>query len=163
MEDVNIYIATDIRGAARVKHAKGMYILECFVQDKPYTKEGRMCMDDATDNALTLTLLAKAVSRMQKRSVIRIFTRNGHILSTIKNEWNTGWQNNGWKNAKGQPVKNAELWQAVTEELDKHIYTVTDEKHSYENWLSTELKFGNFEREEKLCGKNTENLTPRRS
>lgn len=146
MQDVNIYIATDIKGAARVKRGKGIYVLECFVKDKPYTVDGRVEEENTTNNALTLKLLGVALRRMQKRSVIRIFTRNEHVLNTIKNEWNIGWRDNEWKNAKGQLIKNMELWQQVTEELEKHIYTVTQEQHTYENWMSTELKFGKFEK-----------------
>lgn len=35
-------------------------------------------------------------------------------------EWIHGWQKRGWKTAARQPVKNAELWQALLEETQRH-------------------------------------------
>ncbi|HCX66891.1 MAG TPA: ribonuclease HI, partial [Rhodobiaceae bacterium] len=31
-----------------------------------------------------------------------------------------GWKKNGWKNAKKEPVKNAELWQRLEKAIEQH-------------------------------------------
>jgi ribonuclease HI len=34
--------------------------------------------------------------------------------------WLAGWKRNGWKTAAKQPVKNADLWQALDEQVARH-------------------------------------------
>lgn len=139
--NVNIYIETDVRGA-RAKLGHGMYLLECEIEGKPYTKNGLMTCADVTSNLLELRTLIEALKRMQKSATIRIFTRNEHLFTTLDNCWNIQWEKNNWCNARGRPVKNAEEWQQITELLREHTYTITKESHSYRTWMMMELKKG---------------------
>jgi ribonuclease HI len=38
-------------------------------------------------------------------------------------KWIKGWQRNGWKTSAKQPVKNADLWQRLTEAVNSHDVT----------------------------------------
>ena len=58
----------------------------------------------------------------------------------MRDSWARQWQKNGWRNAKGKAVKNADLWQKVLEQLDTHLYTFTDEPHTYSQWMIDELE-----------------------
>lgn len=141
--EVNIYIETDAHGPARRKKAKGIYLLECLINDKPYTVHEVLELENTTENQMSLTLLATALKRMTKSSVIRVFMPCEHVLNTLNGLWNIQWQKNGWKNAAGRTVKNAELWQEVTELLSGHSYMVCNEKHSYGTWMNVELRKNN--------------------
>ncbi|MOA54250.1 Ribonuclease HI [compost metagenome] len=35
-------------------------------------------------------------------------------------EWLPNWKKRGWKTAARQPVKNADLWQALDEQVNRH-------------------------------------------
>jgi ribonuclease HI len=35
-------------------------------------------------------------------------------------EWLANWKRNGWKTASRQPVKNADLWQRLDEQVARH-------------------------------------------
>ena len=35
-------------------------------------------------------------------------------------QWIHGWKKRGWKNARKDPVKNKDLWQALDEEAARH-------------------------------------------
>lgn len=143
MEDrpqINLYIETSIRGP-RIQDGEYIYVLECFVSGKPETRDGSGIVTEATENKLTLMALLEALSRITKPASIRIFTRCGHALNSLQNHWPRQWQAAGWLNARGKPVKNAELWDLILEKLDPHVYTVTDEDHIYRKRMLTELKF----------------------
>lgn len=142
MQDVNIYIETSIHGPAR-KNGKYIYILEYIKGDgTPETRGGRGEAEAATENQLALTALAEALNRLNRICCLRIYTNCQHIHNAMDNSWARQWQKNGWVSARGKPVKNAELWERVLDQLDRHLYTFTGEEHSYRDWMQSQLKGG---------------------
>lgn len=140
MPEVNIYIDTSIKGPSKRKGAY-IYILEYRTGDgKIVTRDGRGILDQATENELALTAITDALKRLNKSCSVRVFTRCDHILNAMKNHWARQWQKKGWVNAKGKKVRNADLWEKVLTELDKHICLFTDQEHSYGSWMESELK-----------------------
>lgn len=37
-------------------------------------------------------------------------------------------------------MHNAELWERVLQAMDLHIYTATDQEHSYREWMQLEME-----------------------
>lgn len=103
-------------------------------------QDGRGAIGETTENALALTALAEAVQRITEPCSLRVFTRCEHILNVMGNHWARQWRKNGWRNAKGSPVKHAELWEKALCGLDRHCCLFTDEEHSYTRWMQEELK-----------------------
>lgn len=116
-----------------------MYLLECLIDGRPYTKHQIIELEDCSRNMIELEALIQALQRMQKRSEIRIFTCNDSIYGTLNNMWNIQWKKNDWINARGNKVKNWEQWQKVTDLLENFSYVVTKEEHSYRKWMQTQL------------------------
>jgi ribonuclease HI len=60
--------------------------------------------------------ILRALEECNKRDiqVVRIFTDSNYVKQGI-NSWIINWRKNGWKTAKGAPVKNKELWEAIDE------------------------------------------------
>lgn len=141
MQDVNIYIETSFHGPAR-KDGEYLYLLECIRNGAPATREGRGAMERATENQLALTALAEALSRLNCPCELRIYTACQHIINAMQNSWARQWQKNEWRNAKGTPVKNADLWEKILQELDPHRYLFTDEHHEYRQWMQSEFRKG---------------------
>lgn len=139
MQDVNIYIAGTIHGPAK-KAGGYLYILECFRGGQAVTLEKSVWMENATENQLALTALGEALGRINCPCSLRIYTDCQHIIHAMRDSWARQWQKNGWRNAKGKAVKNADLWQKVLEQLDTHLYTFTDEPHTYSQWMKDELE-----------------------
>jgi ribonuclease HI len=54
--------------------------------------------------------------------VIDLYTDSNYVRDGISS-WIHGWKRNGWKTASKQPVKNAELWQALDEATRRHKIT----------------------------------------
>ncbi len=139
MQNVNLYIETSIHGPAK-KPGSYIYILECVRNGEARTRDGRGAIGETTENALALTALAEAVQRITEPCSLRVFTRCEHILNVMGNHWARQWRKNGWRNAKGSPVKHAELWEKALCGLDRHCCLFTDEEHSYTRWMQEELK-----------------------
>lgn len=146
---VNIYIESSCKGPKQLK-AVGMYVMEAVEDDgTPFMVNGEPWVITKTEvfehinhNVIIMTLLIEALRRMQKPSVVRIFTNNDHVFYTLENGWNLKWEKEGWKNARNISVKHPELWAELTKELRKHSYSVTREGHSYSRWMEEQVKNG---------------------
>jgi ribonuclease HI len=44
--------------------------------------------------------------------VVNLYTDSKYVRDGIT-KWIHGWKKNGWKNAKREPVKNADLWKIL--------------------------------------------------
>ncbi|HJC25391.1 MAG TPA: hypothetical protein H9761_17115 [Candidatus Eisenbergiella merdavium] len=135
---VNVYIEVSIRGPA-VREGAYLYVLEYMLHDQPVTRCG-YCRHESTENQLTLEALIRASERVRKPAEIRVFTHCGYVFNAIRNGWPQEWKAAGWKTAKGKPVKNVELWDRLLCGEQPHIFTATEQDHSYREWMLSELE-----------------------
>lgn len=133
---INLYIATTIKGKAVRKYGAYLYVLEWVKDGVPYTRSRAGHMLEVNEDKLALTALLCALNRVREPAEIRVFTDCAHIIHAVQNHWYKQWEKAGWKNAKGKPVKEPDLWEGITKALDPHIVTLTDEKHSYSAWMA---------------------------
>ena len=101
-EQINIYIETTVKGP-KAKEGAYLYIVENFDGDGQQRTAGGFCVQTETENRMVLGALIRAVGRVNEPSRIRVFTRCGHVLSALRNDWPRQWEKAGWKNAKGPP------------------------------------------------------------
>ncbi len=66
----------------------------------------------------------QALGRMTKSAKLDIITDSQYVNTAFKEGWINRWQQNGWKNSKGKPVANAELWKALLKGLSMHCYKI---------------------------------------
>lgn len=62
---------------------------------------------------------------------------SAYIVNCFNSNWRSGWENNGWKNAKKKPVENKDLWIALFKEVDRFGNKLTFSKtkgHSGVKW-----------------------------
>lgn len=138
--EVNLYIETTTQRPARCEIA-GMWILEYITSaGNPVTRSGILHKKDVTNNALTLELLLSALRRLTKSCSVRVFTQCGHVLGVMQNHYLPMWEKNGWRTAKNATVKNADLWQQVSEQMAKHYVTVEDTDHSYRQYMQEQVQ-----------------------
>lgn len=138
--EVNLYIETTTQRPARCEIA-GMWILEYITSTgSPVTRYGILHKRDITNNTITLELLLNAFRRLTKSCSVRVFTQCGHVLGVMQNHYLPVWKKNGWMTAKHAPVKNADLWQQVSEQMEKHYVTVENTEHSYQMYMQEHLQ-----------------------
>ncbi len=71
---------------------------------------------NTTNQRMELTACIKAIERVSFSSEdVVLYTDSAYVVNCIKDRWYTKWYQNGWKNAKGEPVKNQDLWKELLE------------------------------------------------
>lgn len=96
--------------------------MECITRKpEPEKRRGWLWKEKTTENALALELLRDALSILLKPCSVRVNTQCGLILNAVEKGWLERWKEDGWTNAKGRPVKHADLWQQVHEKLGMHM------------------------------------------
>jgi len=67
---------------------------------------------DTTNNRMELKAVIEALSALRKPCEVIVHTDSQYVQKGIS-EWIHGWKARGWKTAAKEPVKNADLWQAL--------------------------------------------------
>ena len=67
---------------------------------------------ETTNNRMELTAAIEALSALKRPCAVEIHTDSEYLRNGIT-QWIHGWKRNGWKTRERQPVKNADLWQAL--------------------------------------------------
>jgi ribonuclease HI len=84
--------------------------------------EKELCGGEATpttNNRMELTAPIRALSSLTRPAVVHLYTDSTYVRSGITS-WVYGWKRNGWLTSAKQPVKNADLWQALDEACRRH-------------------------------------------
>ena len=120
-----------------------MWLVEFVKDDQPdkfVTRQGFTQFADTTEDAIILTILIEALLILNKPCTIRIFSKARGVFSTLESRRYEGWSAQKWLKSDQKSVKNAHLWDIVAHALEKHEWTVTDEDHSYQEYMRSELK-----------------------
>lgn len=134
---VNIYIDTDSVFPRSSEKSYG-YVLECIIRETPYTREGFGSMK-GTYNEATLTAAKVALSRINTRCEVHLFTRNIYVLDMIDRNLDK-WVENDFTGATGQKIKSAELWREVYEASKDCNLVPEPGEHSYSRWIKEEIE-----------------------
>jgi len=82
---------------------------------------GRISGDKITNQVAELTAACYALKTIMSNypsseypnEKVQLYTDSAYIVNCFKDGWYYNWEANGWKNAKGQPVANKELWEEL--------------------------------------------------
>ncbi|MBR1701917.1 MAG: hypothetical protein IJ716_08175 [Lachnospiraceae bacterium] len=138
---VNIYIATSITGPRRGRGAY-MYLLECFRSNgETVTRQQAMELEGTTENELAVSALEAALGRLTTECYLTIYTDCEYIFRTIDTGLLKRWEQQEWKNAKGEPVKYVEKWSHIQYLLNaQDFHLKLKEHHGYKRWMADEIK-----------------------
>lgn len=67
---------------------------------------------ETTNNRMELTAVIEGLRALKRPCVVHLYLDSEYVRKGIT-EWIHGWKAKGWKTAAKQPVKNADLWQAL--------------------------------------------------
>ena len=73
-----------------------------------------------TNNRMELVAAIEALSRLKEPCRVRLFSDSAYMVNCFKEGWMKGWIRNGWRNSKGKPVENRDLWERLAELMGKH-------------------------------------------
>lgn len=72
-----------------------------------------------TNNRMELTAAISGLNALKVACDVEITTDSQYVRQGITT-WIHNWRKNGWKTADKKPVKNADLWQLLTDALEQH-------------------------------------------
>jgi ribonuclease HI len=74
---------------------------------------------NTTNNRMELKAVIEALSALTRPCEVIVHTDSQYVQKGIS-EWIHGWKARGWKTAAKEPVKNADLWQALDAAQARH-------------------------------------------
>jgi len=74
---------------------------------------------NTTNNRMELMAAICALIALTRPCDVRLITDSQYVMKGIQ-EWMPNWKKRGWKTASKEPVKNADLWQALDEQVGRH-------------------------------------------
>ncbi|NVJ61689.1 MAG: ribonuclease HI [Gammaproteobacteria bacterium] len=74
---------------------------------------------NTTNNRMELTAAIEALNALRRACEVELTTDSEYVRKGIT-EWLENWKKRGWKTAAKKPVKNADLWQALDQAVQRH-------------------------------------------
>lgn len=74
---------------------------------------------NTTNNRMELMAAICALIAFTRPCSVRLVTDSQYVMKGIQ-EWMPNWKKRGWKTSTKEPVKNADLWQALDEQVNRH-------------------------------------------
>ena len=110
-----VEIYTD--GACRGNPGPGGWgVLLRFQENEKTLSGGEL---ETTNNRMELMAAIQGLETLKKPCYVLLYTDSQYVKKGIT-EWLPKWVKKNWKNAKGDPVKNQELWQRLLEATQRH-------------------------------------------
>ena len=78
---------------------------------------------NTTNNRMELTAAVKALSLLKEDCIVKLYSDSAYLVNGFQQKWILGWQKNGWKNSKKEPVLNSDLWKELVALDRRHRIT----------------------------------------
>ena len=75
-----------------------------------------------TNNRMELTAAIESLAALKRPCRVQLFTDSQYVRNGIM-QWLPQWKTRGWKTADKKPVKNADLWVRLEQEIERHDVT----------------------------------------
>lgn len=85
-----------------------------------HTKEIAGSEKGTTNQRMELTAAIRALEALKRPCRVRLHSDSAYLVNAFKQRWFDRWLLNGWRNAKGDPVENQDLWERLLELSEIH-------------------------------------------
>jgi len=100
-----------------------------------HIKEMSGAEPNTTNNRMELQAAISALSSLKEACKVTLYSDSAYLVNCFKQGWYKGWLKNGWKNSKGQPVENQDLWKELLRLMDIHqVEYVKVKGHADNKW-----------------------------
>jgi ribonuclease HI len=96
---------------------------------------------NTTNNRMELMAAIEGLRSLKETCEVELTTDSQYVRKGIT-QWIKKWKKNGWKTAAKKPVKNADLWQQLDDEVTRHTvnwHWVKGHSGHRENEIADEL------------------------
>ncbi|GAA3409898.1 ribonuclease HI [Paenibacillus hodogayensis] len=73
-----------------------------------------------TNNRMELLAAIESIGVLKESCAIKLYSDSAYLVNCFQKGWFKGWLKNGWKNSKGQPVENQDLWKRLLQLMETH-------------------------------------------
>lgn len=147
MREINLYIVITAHGPKKQDGAYG-WVLESIRENgepDPRTKSGIGIRENTIDRDLALEAVAESLGHLNTECLVHIHLDPAYMAKTFPTFWDNGWvsrwEENGWRTAKGDEVKNAHLWKNCLSALrgNSVVYARPSDGNPYKAWILSEI------------------------
>lgn len=104
---------------------------------------------NTTNNRMELMAVIQALNALKRPCEVVVHTDSQYVQKGIS-EWIHGWKARGWKTSSKEPVKNADLWQALD---------ATQQQHQVEwRWVRGHNGHAGNERADQLANRGVDSI-----
>ena len=75
--------------------------------------------NNTTNNRIELMAAIQALTTLNRECELTLYTDSQYVRKGIT-EWIENWKKRGWMTAAKKPVKNADLWRLLDEQVARH-------------------------------------------
>lgn len=68
---------------------------------------------ETTNNQMELTAPIEALKLLKRPCKVKLYSDSAYLINAFREKWIDHWQENGWRTANKEPVKNKELWEQL--------------------------------------------------
>ncbi|QAY67093.1 ribonuclease HI [Paenibacillus protaetiae] len=88
-----------------------------------------------TNNRMEILAVIEALSLLKEPCNIKVYSDSAYVVNCFQQNWIRGWQRNGWKNSKKEPVENQDLWKKLLDVMSQHqVEYIKVKGHSDNEW-----------------------------
>ena len=113
-----------------------------FAPDGAETAADNGFIGPGTNQIAEITAAIEGLSRTPEGAAVELVSDSQYVLKGLS-EWRAGWERRGFRNAKGDPVANLELW--------KRLFAVADARKVSVRWVRGHQGNVNNERADRLA------------
>lgn len=138
-----IYIQTSTRNPAVQKCVKARWLISSVLGNgQKETRDGIVCMNNATAKQAALTALADALARFNKAAVIRIYISDDFVRNMLVANMPQRWEQNDWHKIRlNQELKHEMQWKYVKSFLSGHAVSYAGADEIRENKTLKEMEW----------------------
>lgn len=85
-----------------------------------HRKEVSGANPETTNNRMEITAVIEALRQLKQPCSVKVYSDSAYVVNCFNQRWINGWQKNGWKNSRNEPVENQDLWRELLEMMKVH-------------------------------------------
>lgn len=78
---------------------------------------------DTTNQRMEVTAACAALEAVREPSEVTVYADSSYLVNCMRRRWHEAWVASGWKNSRGQPVANRDLWERLLTAARPHRVT----------------------------------------
>lgn len=73
-----------------------------------------------TNQRMEIMAVCGGLEALKESCDVVIHSDSAYVVNCFQQKWYVSWQAKGWKNSKGQPVQNRDLWERLLKAVEPH-------------------------------------------